>query len=237
MAGLPTETDPITGNTGIVDTNYVTRSQGITAQTWSAYPPTMAENNTSLGNSYDANPPGYPNPEDERPGYLAVGQPGGNPSDVIIPSTDANGADGANLVTVSPPAGNAEGGVYYPGPVNPMIAPGWTAQANANEDSAPVNNTLSITTTTGSGTAGTAGSVTPTISGGTSPYLVVNFETGDSNSPAFPTGFSLDASTGELSWDTTAVAGTYTFNFRVSDSSTPALARYYSQTVVLAAAS
>lgn len=212
----------------------LTITQGVTAQTWAG--PAMTAGSTVLGNLYDAQAAGSPNPEDARAGYLAVGQPGGNPADVLVPNVDGSGASGSNLLKVGSPAGTAGGGGYYPGPINPMLASGWTIQSGSNEDSQS-NNTLSISgTLTGSVVHTGTVTITPTISGGTSPYNVVTTEVDDLATSTLPTGFTLTAATGVLVYNgatTPSPAGTYTFSFRVQDSSATTLSRYYNVTIVL----
>jgi hypothetical protein len=86
---------------------------------------------------------------------------------------------------------------------------GETAQAwNTWQQTDAITGTVS---STASGTAGTASDVTPTISGGTSPYTVTAIT-------PLPTGFTVTASTGELAWSTAAAAGTYVLAFLVKDS-------------------
>jgi hypothetical protein len=240
MAGLPVETDPNTGQTNVLDTQYVMRSQGTTAQNMAG--PAMSEGATSVGNSSAVVAPGTANPQDVsgRPGYLAGSEPGGNPSDVLVPGGQYNTDN--NVQDVSAPAGTAGGGTYYPNQSgadavpNPMIAKGWTIQNSSggvNEDDPNISVVVNPEYTAAHD-ATVTNLFTPTIAGGTSPYTVTVVEVDGATTSTLPTGFTLtSASTGEISLTTASTAGTYTLGFRVTDSASPANHADYEVTVVL----
>jgi hypothetical protein len=237
MAGLPVETDPNTGQTNVLDTQYVMRSQGTTAQNWAG--PVMSEGATSVGNSSAVVAPGTANPQDVsgRPGYLAGGEPGGNPSDTLVPGGQYNTDNQVQLI--GSPAGTAGGGTYYPNQAgadavkNPMTASGWTVQANADEDVTAISVAVDPAYTAAHD-ATVTNLFTPTIAGGTSPYTVTVVEVDGQTTSTLPAGFTLtSASTGEISLTTSTTAGTYTLGFRVTDSASPANHVDYEVTVVL----
>jgi hypothetical protein len=237
MAGLPVIQDPNNlGDPNILDTNYVTRSMGTTAQNWAG--PAMAAGSTSVANAVMAQLAGNPNPQDKTAGYLAVGQPEGA-NNAIIPNTNGNGAAGGQLQAIGSPAGLAGGGSYYPnvagasGVPNPFIATAWQVQAKANEDLSNVR--VAVNPSYGF-VHGTAQTITPTISGGTSPYtvtLVESIANGVNTNATLPTGITLAAATGVLTLAVTTVAGTYQLGFRVADSESPVEYATYEVTVVL----
>ena len=230
MTGLPTVPDT-TGHQ-VVDSLGLGRSTGTTAQNWAG--PVMDADSSALQNSYGAVAAGDPNPQDTRPGYLAAGQPGGANADALVPGGQY---DSDNQVqTLGSPAGTGGGGGQYPnitgtdGVPDPMLAPGWTAQAKADEDLSEVR----VVVSTEYGFAhGTAQTITPTISGGTTPYTVTTVEDDGISEAALPTGFSLASATGVLTLSTGTQAGTYTLGFRVVDSSSPAQYATYEIPVVL----
>jgi hypothetical protein len=257
MAGLPNYPDPnnpqVTSGETILDTNYLTRSQGTTCQNWgSVY---LADNSASVGNSSSVQAPGNSDPMDVpgRPGYMQAGEPGGNPSVVIVPETDGNAASGTNILTVSSPAGTAGGGGYYPSGFqspataavpNPMIFPAWTVQAKADED-APVFSMTALAPSAGSPSSGGSGdifavnvtsagvTITPTFSGDTTPINVVLVEADGVTTSSFPVGMTMVATTGVVTIPESAAAGTYTLAFRANDSSTPVRYTTYDFTVVV----
>jgi hypothetical protein len=237
MSGFPTETDPLNGQTNVLDTQYVSRGQGCTAQNMNGV--YLANNSASVGNSSAVVAAGTANPQDTsgRPGYLAVGEPGGNPSDVLVPGGLYSSTN--NILDVSAPAGTAGGGGIYPqasgagitAVPNPFISKGWTVQAKANED-APAVSVVILPEYTFVHTVG--GTITPTISGGTGPYSVTTVEVDGASSSTLPTGITLTAATGVLTISSsTSVAGTYTLAFRVTDSSSPAQWDEYEVTVIV----
>lgn len=186
--------------------------QGETAQKWAG--PSMQANNGVIGNSGNPNPTqGNPNPEDAsgRPGYLAVGQPGGNPSAVLVPGGQYSATDN-NVLIVGAPAGLTGGGVasYYPGPVNAMLAPGWTSQQtdSANEEHgltvavSPVSPITQVHATAGTVTTASA-------SGGVGSYTY-------SAPLGVPSGFTLTG--GVLAQTVSSVAGTYSIYIEATDS-------------------
>lgn len=198
--------------------------QGETAQKWSG--PAMGTTGT-IANSANPDPtPGSPNPQDAKPGYLAAGEPGGNPADVIVPNSDGNAATGANLIVLQSTAGQANpiaGGVYYPGPVTPSNTRGWTSQGSTGD----VEYQLLITTPSplsGTYTAGTAiTAVDFAATGGTG---TLAWSTPD----GLPAGLSLAGGTGALT-GTPTTAGTYSFLVSVSDSEGNHAEKWFTVTV------
>lgn len=236
MAGLPTETDANTGQTGILDTQYVMRSQGTTAQNMNGV--YLEENAASVGNSSAVVAPGTNNPQDAsgRPGYLAASQPGGNNADTLVPGGQYN--TGNQVQLIGSPAGLAGGGTYYPNTTgtdavpNPMTAPSWTAQAKTNEDTSELSVVVNPEYTAAHDTS-VADLFTPAISGGDSSYTVTTVEVDGVITSTLPTGFTLTAASGKIALSTSTTAGTYTLGFRVEDGSTPANWTTYEVTVVL----
>jgi hypothetical protein len=238
MAGLPVESNlsPAVDSNDVLDTQYVMRSQGTTAQNWAGV--AMAEGNTSLGNSSAVVAPGTANPQDAsgRPGYLAIAEPGGNPSNVLVPGGQYDTDN--NVQDVSAPAGTAGGGSYYPNQSGadavpyPAFAPGWTAQTKADEDT-PALSVVVLPEYTAAHDQTVSDLFTPTITGGDSSYTVTTVEVDGVSTSTLPTGFTLTASSGKIALSTSTVAGTYTLGFRVEDGSTPANWATYEVTVVL----
>ena len=188
--------------------------QGLTAQNGGNNPATVASQ--VIENSTAVQAPGDPAPGyvdvNGVPGHPAVGQPGGNPSDVLVPDTDGNSADGASIITVASPAGTAGGGGQYPGaatnPVpNPLLTPGWTAQASTDDD------IEQMVVTTASplppATHGDAYSETLTVTGG------VGSKTWTLESGALPSPCTLSTA-GVISGTPTA-AGAASFEVKVVD--------------------
>jgi hypothetical protein len=235
MAGLPVETNPNTGATNVLPNREVTISQGTTAQNMSGV--YLADNAASVANAYSAVAAGTANPQDTsgHPGYLAVGEPGGNPSDVLVPGGLYSSTD--TILDVSYPAGTAGGGGQYPqtasNPVPvPWLANAWTCQAKADED-APAVIVVVLPEYTAAHATVVSNLYTPTISGGTSTYTVTTVEVDGVATATLPTGFTLTTSSGKIVLANTTSAGTYTLGFRVEDSSSPAQWATYEVTVVL----
>jgi hypothetical protein len=238
MAGLPVESNlsPAVNSNDVLDTQYVMRSQGTTAQNWAGV--AMAEGNTSVGNSSAVQAPGTANPQDAsgRPGYLAIAEPGGNPSTVLVPGGQYDTDN--NIQDVSAPAGTAGGDGIYPNITgtdavpNPMITVGWTVQTKADED-APALSVVVLPEYTAAHATVVSDLFTPTISGGDSSYTVTTVEVDGATTATLPTGFTLTSSSGKIALANTTSAGTYTLGFRVEDGSSPPNWATYEVTVVL----
>ena len=213
----------------------ISKAQGATAQNWNGV--YLEEKSASVGNSSSVVAPGTANPQDATPGYLAVAEPGGNPSDVLVPGGLYSSSD--NILDVSIPAGTAGGGGQYPNQAGadavpfPAFAPGWTVQGNADTD-APALSVVVLPEYTATYATVVADLFTPTISGGTSPYTVTTVEVNGAASSTLPTGFTLTSSSGKIALANTTSAGTTTIAFRVEDSASPANWDTYEVTVVLA---
>jgi hypothetical protein len=128
MAGIPTVPD--TTGRQVIDSLALGRSTGTTAQSWAG--PTMEAGNSPLENTSAQQAPGQPTPADARPGYANAGQPGGNSASSLVPGGQYDTDN--QIQDVSAPAGTAGGAGQYPGPVNPMVSPGWTVQTQAAND-------------------------------------------------------------------------------------------------------
>ncbi len=213
--------------TNIPQNQLPTILQGYTSQVLDG----LATTDGSLGNSSDVAAPGDANPQDTsgRPGYLAVGQPGGNPNDIIVPETDGNDASGGNILDVGAPAGTAGGGGVYPnitgsdGVQNPMITTGWTAQASTGDEFEQVVITTASPLT--AATHGDAYSVTLAAAGGDGTYTW-SLGTGSS----LPSALTLASSTGVIS-GTPADAGSASFLVKVVDSDGNAAEKVFSLTI------
>jgi len=123
MGGFATVKDTL--GRDVIDQHSLARSQGATAQSWSA----LAVG-SSLMNSSGTALHGSPTTQDQKAGYLKSGQPFGNPSNVLVP-----GDGGGNQVQLVTPglAGQAGVGFDYPntrGSANPapdpMFVSAWT---------------------------------------------------------------------------------------------------------------
>jgi hypothetical protein len=218
MTGLPVETDPNTGQTNVLNTNYVTRSQGASAQSWAGT--VLAANNSSVANASSAQLPGSPNPADKTAGYLAAGQPEGSNATVIVPNTDGNSAAGATLQTVGTPAGTAGGGGVYPNIAgasavpNPMIKPAWSVQVS--------NVFIEFSYAPFTALHATAQTVTPSlalVNGTAGTFTVTVKEVNGVLGAALPAAFTLAPATGVITIANTSVTGVTTIGLTVTDSS------------------
>lgn len=180
--------------------------QGVTSQN-------IGASGESISNSNSVVAAGNANPQDATPGYLAAGEPGGNPSDVLVPRTNANAGNGSNaIVSVSAPAGTTGGGVasYYPGPVNAMLAAGWTNQQTdiANDEYQLLITTASPLTGGAHGSAWSAGGTLAASGGqGSLTWSAPN---------GLPDSITLNSS--GVTGGTPAAAGTWSFLVSVVDS-------------------
>lgn len=188
MPGLPVLQDPNNpGDPNQLDTLYVSRSMGTTAQNWAG---TAMAPAVQLANQVMAQLPGNPNPQDKTPGYLAVGQPEGA-NNAIIPSTDIN----ADPAPVAPTTGTAASGgtvangtyqcvVTYVFPWGESPASPATAQVTTgtNISTLTVNSPVAVPNATGwyayiSQAGGTAASATRQQAAGSPGALGVNYTT------------------------------------------------------------
>lgn len=182
--------------------------QGLTSQQLAA----LAATGGSVQNSSSVVAPGSPNPEDARPGYLAAGQPGGNPSNVLVPGGQYN--TDPQIQLIGSPAGTSGGGGIYPNisgasaVPNPMVSSGWTVQTNTGDVEQEFDISGPEFVTGVHGTAITPATYVP--EGGTSTYTWSIVGT-------TPTGVTIPG--GVLTCSTGTSAGTYSFQVKVVDSS------------------
>jgi hypothetical protein len=182
-------------------------TQGQTAQTWAGS--ALAEDDGTLGNlntrsttGGSASPYALTYATNSPDGWAT--QAGEDDSQYLTgPYTGSNATPmgGGNGPNTGPAALNNVGGT----------AQGW-GQATQWQQTDAI--TASATNYSGTHDNTVASAVTPTISGGTSPYTV-------SALTEMPTGFSFSSSTGVISLSTSTSAGTYDLAFKVTDSAAP----------------
>ena len=185
--------------------------QGVTAQN-------IGAGTEAIANSSAVQAPGTANPEDARPGYLAVGQPGGNPAAVLVPGGNYNTDN--QIQGIGAPAGTAGGGGMYPAtptnPVpNPFIKSGWSIQQTSNV-------AIEFGYAPATFAHNTVQTITPTLAltgGGTGTFTVTAKEVNGVLGAALPTSFTLAPTTGVISLAAGTVAGVYTIGLAVVDSS------------------
>jgi hypothetical protein len=180
--------------------------QGANAQNWAG--PVMAEDDTSLGNSDGYEAPGTASPYEQT---YATNSPAGFATqageDDSTYATDGNSGDNAT------PLGGGNGPSANFGSSNSALM-GQTAQSWSAVGQQTDKITVTVPNYTGAKATALASAVTPSFSGGTSPYTV-------SALTEMPTGFTFSTSTGAISLADTTVAGTYDLAFMVTDSATP----------------
>lgn len=181
-------------------------TQGQTAQTWAG--PAMAEDDGTLGNlntrsttGGSASPYALTYATNSPDGWAT--QAGEDDSAYV---TDGNSGSNAT------PMGGGNGPSANFGSSNSALM-GQTAQSWQSWEQTDAI-TVSASNYSGTHAQTVASAVTPTISGGTSPYTV-------SALTEMPTGFSFSSSTGVISLSTSTSAGTYDLAFKVTDSATP----------------
>jgi hypothetical protein len=187
--------------------------QGVTAQN-------IGAGTEAIANSTAVQAPGTNTSDDAagRPGYLAVGQPGGNNAALLVPGGQYNTDN--QIQTLGSPAGTAGGGGMYPAtpsnPVpNPFISRAWSVQTS--------DVFIEFAYAAFNAAHGTAQTINPTTladsNGGTGTFTVAVKEVNGVLTSTLPTGFSVAPSTGVITLTTGTAAGVTTIGLTVTDSS------------------
>ncbi len=146
-----------------------------------------------------------------RPGYLAADQPGGNPSSILVPGGQYSNSDN-NVLLVGAPAGTAGGGGQYPQTTsNPVPIP-WLASGWTNQQTDIDNEEYELYFT-----AATPGNGAHTVTYGGYTFVATGGEGALTYSAPFGMPDSMTLSSGGAMAGTPPVAGTFTFQVRVTD--------------------